>query len=248
MAPQKTSAVSPLPTGKDTMSPAIPLAVNYHRWIEKLMIPWVSGRTLEIGAGYGQYTDFLKARSQSLVATDIDAAMVAKIRAARNDIEAKQADLSTDQFAKAVGVAAFDTIVCLNVLEHLKDDVGALLHMKQALKPGGKLFLFVPAHQALYGKLDELAGHFRRYSRGSMRDALLEAGFRVNRVRYFNPVGGLGWWVQAKFGKVNEISDEHVSRQVLIFDKYLQPVSALLDPLTSSWFGQSLWAVGERSE
>ena len=92
----------------------------------------------------------------------------------------------------------FDTVVCFNVLEHVKDDAAALTAIRQILAPGGHAALLVPAHPSLYGRYDAMEGHFRRYTRKRLRDLVTNAGLEVEQIHSFNLAGALGWWVQYK--------------------------------------------------
>ena len=87
----------------------------------------------------------------------------------------------------------FDTVVCLNVVEHVEDDLLALRNIRSALKPGGCAIILVPQDQAAYGTLDEVLGHFRRYSEPQLRKRMEEAGFEVERILHFNRVTRPGW-------------------------------------------------------
>ncbi len=234
------------PSGFATMSSALPQAMNYHRWLMRLTEPWLHGHALEAGFGYGQYTPYFARRTRRLVAVDCDPVCVERLRDRLPGVEARLADLTDPEFALKVGRDAFDAIVCLNVLEHVEDDAGALGQFREALRPGGRLLLIVPAHPALYGPMDAMAGHFRRYTRPALRRRLEAAGFRIRRLRYVNPLGGLGWWVNAKLLKPKDLSAPLVNRQILWYDRYVQPLSRLLTPLTGRFFGQSVWAVAER--
>ncbi len=235
------------PIGFETMSSALPDAINYHRWLMSLLEPWLRGRVLEVGSGYGQYTVEIARHVQSLRAIDCDAECLARLRGLPGHVDSMVADLSDPDFAQRVGTSSYDAIVCLNVLEHIEGDAQALRALHHALAPGGCLLLIVPAHQALYGPMDAMAGHVRRYGRLDLGSRLEAAGYAVRELRYVNPLGGLGWWVNAKLLRPKNLSAPMVNRQILWFDRYVQPVSRRLDPLTSRWFGQSLWAVGERS-
>lgn len=230
------------------MSSALPEAVNYHRWLLDLVRPQLGGPMLEIGFGYGQYTREMASLVDRLVAVDIDPACLAAGRGLPANVHLKLANLADREFATQVGEQSYQTVVCLNVLEHLEDDLAALRSLRACLRTGGRLALIVPAHPALYGPMDEMAGHYRRYTRSVLRRRLKEAGFRVAALRYINPLGGLGWWLNARFYRPQHLSDPAINRQILWFDKYVQPFSRWLTPLTQLFFGQSVWAVGERSE
>jgi len=229
------------------MSSALPEAVNYHRWILDLIRPYAAGYLLEVGFGYGQYTRPLAALVDRLVAIDVDPRCLAIGQSLPENVELMLADLSEEDFAARVGEGRHDAAVCLNVLEHLEDDLGALCSLAACLRPGGHLLLLVPAHPALYGPMDKMAGHFRRYTRSGLRAQFEGAGLGLRVLSYVNPLGGLGWWVNARFGKPTGLSDPSINRQILWFDRYVQPLSRLLTPLAARFFGQSLWAVGVRS-
>jgi SAM-dependent methyltransferase len=131
-----------------------------------------------------------------------------------------------------------DTLVALNVIEHISDDVDALKSMSAMLEPGGRAVVLVPAFQGLFGSLDHELGHIRRYTRDSLSHRMSEAGFKVERVFYFNLLGTLGWWVNARLRKVPRIPIE----QLRYFDT-LVPILRLEDRVPLP-FGQSVIAIG----
>ena len=88
-----------------------------------------------------------------------------------------------------------DTIICLNVLEHIKDDGAALEGLEEMLCPGGRLILLVPAHRVLYSTLDKHLDHFRRYNRSGLVALVKKSGFHVEKSFHFNLLGALGWWI-----------------------------------------------------
>ncbi len=236
----------PIVSGFQTMSSALPDAVNYHRWIVDLMRPYLRGNVLEVGFGYGQYTRHLAGLAGTLVAADIDPDCLALQASLPPNVQLRLANLASDDFAGLVGAGAHDVAVCLNVLEHVEDDLQALRGLRDALRPGGRLLLLVPAHAALYGPMDRLAGHYRRYSRRELRRTLSHVGLAPQALRYVNPLGGLGWWLNAWLAHPRTLSDASINRQILWFDRYVQPLSRWLTPLTARFFGQSLWAVSQR--
>lgn len=89
--------------------------------------------------------------------------------------------------------------------------------------------------------MDRLAGHYRRYNKQMLGKVLREAGFRVVEMKYINPVGGMGWYLNSKFYKPASLSTQAVNSQILFFDKYVLPLSRLLTPVFEGFFGQSLW-------
>jgi SAM-dependent methyltransferase len=168
-------------------------AVRYQRWVLESFKPWLRGRTLEVGAGNGNFTRFLVDLADQVVVAEPDPEGCA-------EIEAMELDRVYVHCApiEALSGETFESLVMLNVLEHIEDDAAALEAAKELLAPGGALCMLVPAHPALYGTLDRRYDHFRRYKRDEVDRALRDAGFDVKFCRYFNPLGAIGWWFVAR--------------------------------------------------
>jgi len=239
--------MSASPAGHSTMSSALPEAVNYHTWLGDLVCGWIGpGPLLEIGPGYGQYTPRFAAMTERVLAVDIDQACVDHVRSLGGNIDAITADIGTPSPDPRIGEGVWQSVVCLNMLEHAEQDLAVLGHIRRWLAPGGRLVLVLPAHQALYGPMDQMAGHYRRYSRHDILAKFTAAGLKNLHTSYLNPLGGLGWWINAKFCRPDDLSAPGINRQILLFDRYVLPLSRLCTPLTSRLFGQSLLAVAER--
>ncbi len=141
------------------------------------------------------------------------------------------------------GLAAerLDTVICLNVLEHVPADVASLAAMRVLLPAGGRLVLLVPSLPSLYGTLDEALGHVRRYTPAELRRKFLDAGFRLLHLEYFNLAGVPGWWLMGRVLKRRLIPAGSLS----LYDA-LVPLFRLERFLP--WrVGQSLIAIGERA-
>src|SRR5207247_80683 len=108
------------------------------------------------------------------------------------------AELRLPAVSPGLGAERLDTVVCLNVLEHIEDDRASLRAMHDLLQPGGRLVLLVPSLRALYGTLDEALGHFRRYVPAELSEKVRAAGFRLRHIEYFNLAGVPGWWVAGR--------------------------------------------------
>jgi SAM-dependent methyltransferase len=134
----------------------------------------------------------------------------------------------------------FDSIVCLNVLEHIRDDTAALRRFHDLLAPGGRLLLLVPAHQVLYGRADQELGHERRYSKRLLQRVLEQSGFAVEVARHVNPVGAAGWLVSGRLLRRTDIP----SGALRAYDRAV-PLLHALDRVELP-FGLSLWVVGRR--
>lgn len=226
------------------MSSAVGEAYNYVAWIVDAFRPYLGSDLLEIGTGFGNYRRQLPPLRR-YAGVDIDPVAVARAAIADPDGCYAAADIATTDLRTAFGGDGFDTVLCANVLEHIAAQGAALDNMIAALRPGGHLLLFVPAHPALYSDMDRLAGHLRRYTLTSLRCSLEGRAGTLVMARYFNPIGGLGWWVN-KFRRYNDLNDGVINGQIAFFDRWIVPVSRAIDPLTCGFFGQSLVAVVRR--
>jgi glycosyltransferase involved in cell wall biosynthesis len=181
---------------------------RFNRWLADTIQPYVGTHVLEIGAGIGNLSQFLAARRKSYTASDIDEEHMARLRvrfAQRPNLKLIRCDLSSpDDFAPIEACA--DTVICLNVLEHIQDDAVGLRNIRRALLPGGTAIVLVPQDQSVYGTLDEVLGHCRRYSEAELRKKMEAAGFQVDHVLYFNRVTRPGWWLNGRLLKRSHFS------------------------------------------
>ena len=168
--------------------------MRYNRWMFERLHRWIGRSVLEIGSGIGNLSAFLVDRER-LVLTDTREEYLSRLRqrfADRPNVSVARLYLPDDD--RAVAGQRFDTVICLNVLEHVDDDISALHAIRRLLGPGGRLVLLVPALQALYGTIDRALGHHRRYNRGGLADLLGATGFKLAHIEYFNLAGIPGWW------------------------------------------------------
>jgi len=197
---------------------------------------------LEIGAGIGNLSRCLAPRREAYWASDIDDEHLARLRqrlAHRANFQALSIDLS-DPACFAPVEAAVDTVVCLNVLEHVENDAQGLLNIHHALMPGGKAIILVPQGMGLYGELDRVLGHCRRYSRHELERKLDAAGFQIESLFDFNRVTVPGWYFNGRI-----LRSRHFSRlQLAIFDRLVW-LWRILDRLLP-WPGVSLIAVARK--
>ena len=175
---------------------AMSFAVNYHRWILDEFREFIGRTVVEVGAGTGNFTSLLLTTEPSLhfalePAANVFARLaerfagVPNVRALRGTL----ADLSGEVAGGA------DTVMYVNVLEHIEDDRRELERARETLRPGGHLCVFVPALPWLYGTADAAFGHHRRYTRGVLAGLVAAAGFRTVKLRHFDIAGILPWFV-----------------------------------------------------
>lgn len=203
----------------------------------------VGQRVLEVGAGTGTLTQFLRDRDR-VMATDVDAQYIHLLERRfdnSTNVDAAFYDLG-DPPPDVVAGQAYDTIICLNVLEHIADDRGALERLFELLEPGGKLILLVPAHGALYGEIDQAIGHYRRYEKEALGRLLRAVGFETDELFFVNAISTVGWFVNGRLLKRNSVP----GMQARIADR-LVPLFRLERRLNLP-FGLSVISVARRPE
>lgn len=173
-------------------------APRFSRWMADVIRPYSGSRVLELGAGIGNLTTHLVPRA-SYWATDINPEYLdnlERLRANRPYLRVAHVD-ATDA-ATFPTEQSFDTVIFLNVLEHLADDAGALRNVYAALENGGTAVVLVPCGPKLFGTLDDVLGHCRRYTEKQLIAVGQSAGFTVGHVLKFNRTGVIAWWLNGK--------------------------------------------------
>ena len=206
--------------------------------------PYLGATVLEIGAGMGNLSRQLAPRRRRYIATDIDAEHLTRLKSEllhRPRLEVRQVDLTNPaHFEDFRG--QMESVVCLNVLEHVADDAQALRNIRSALAPGGRAIVLVPEGMEIYGQLDKVLGHCRRYSRAELQQRMEQAGFRVERILDFNRIARPGWYLTGRLLKRNQMS----AVQLWIYDRLVwlwRRIDGLLP-----WPGVSLIAIARKPE
>jgi len=218
-------------------------ARRFNAWMAQVIRPYLGTRILEIGAGLGNVSRHLP-KKEKLIVTDIDPVYLEILHEAFDDndvVEVAKLDLTCPADFDALGSAVCDTVVCLNVLEHIADDLAALRRMRTLLEPGGRLILLVPQHRWLYGSYDRHVGHCRRYTRRTLRAALQAAGYTVVRLRDFNFLSIAAWWLNSCLLRRTEMDRWQLKLNDMCVP-LMRPLERVL-PLP----GLSLIAVAERA-
>jgi len=174
-------------------------ARRFNQWMVRLIEPDLGDRILEVGAGIGNISRQLPQR-EKLYASEMNATYLEILNqayAGNELVEVVELDISDASQVDALGEGICDTVVCLNVLEHIEDDRTALAHMHKLLKPGGRLILLVPQYQWLFGTYDKAAGHYRRYSRKVVVTRLQQAGYGSLRFKTLNFFSIPAWYLNA---------------------------------------------------
>jgi SAM-dependent methyltransferase len=219
---------------------------NYHQWIAQLCRPYIGSRVLEIGAGHGAVTRFLCENVSDYVATDTDPECLAALEerfGASESVSVRKFDVLVDTLE-----APFDTIIMINVLEHLLDDAGILNSLSQNLTPEGNLVIYVPAFNFLYGDWDDRVGHFRRYSKPQLERVMKEGELVIAESRYVNLVALPAWFVFSRLKVRNKQSRPggNLGRDLRVWDNTAIPVTRWIESRLRPPVGLNVLGVGRR--
>ncbi|HEX3768593.1 MAG TPA: class I SAM-dependent methyltransferase [Puia sp.] len=212
-------------------------AIN--QWLYDNIKKFASGKILEIGSGIGNISAHLLRDHTDVSLSDLRPEYCALLRKKfGKDLHLQQVyelDLSLSDFKnKYVDLLEkFDTVIALNVIEHIENDSLAIQNAKSLLRRNGKLVILVPAGQSLYNTLDKELGHYKRYSKTGLKNLLRTAGFEISYCSYFNAAGILGWWLSGTVfhDKVITSSKLHLFNQLVpvfrILDWFITPVTGV---------------------
>lgn len=219
-------------------------ARRYAAHVFNLFRPYIGRRVLEVGAGIGTMTQKLAAVADSVFAIEPNLNCATRARDAIGGNPKVSLHIAHLEDCDPIDLRAhrFDTVFCVNVLEHIEDDVAALQAFKDVLQPGGHVLIYVPAVQAAYGPLDAELGHHRRYSKRTLARAFDNAGLDLDVLRYSNPIGLLGWMFNARVTKTTA----HSRTQVILYETLVAPWALPLERLVAPPIGLSLVAIGSK--
>jgi SAM-dependent methyltransferase len=222
---------------------------NYQKWILDTFPVKPRGRVLEIGAGIGNLARHYVDQVDEAVLLEPAPNLRGRLESGfegRPTVHVVSA-LLEQVTGKSVGgvhfeLATFDTILLINVLEHVDDDLAMLGRIRSLLRPGGSLLLFVPALPWLYGSLDAMVSHKRRYTREGLREVVASAELEVRFLRYFDVLGVLPWFVAGRVAK-REKFDELAAK---LYDRTAVPVGARMERHWAPPLGKNLICVAKR--
>ena len=231
--------------GKDLE--AMDFAENYHRWILREFSPYLGRRIVEVGAGTGGFSKLL---------LDVKPDQLTLIEPSRMfDELIENLNAKTDArtivnyhnttfrlVTEHIADVRPDTIVYVNVLEHIEDDAAELSAVHSVLEKGGKCLIFVPAFMALYGEFDRQVGHFRRYSKAELEVKCEAVGFQIVKSSFFDLPGFFPWWIKYRLLGSSSLG----SSAVKIYDRLIVPIASRVEPVMGVPFGKNLIVVAEK--
>ena len=221
-----------------TVLESLSSAVNYRRWILELAAPWMGKDPIELGSGNGDYAAEWASTGRRITASEAEPARLEELRRRFTDdpfVTVRRLALPSHENG------SYSATLAVNVLEHIEDDLAALVGMRSLVRPGGHVILFVPAFPVAMSRFDREVGHFRRYRAGDLGRRLEAAGFAVQRLHYVNAPGLLAWLLLMRLG--GRRPGEGFPLRV--FERLVP----LLRRAEGRWrppFGQSVFAVGRR--
>lgn len=212
----------------------------YNLWIFEQLKPHLGEKVFEVGSGIGNFTKLISKNTDETVASDIRKGYLVRLRKTKGkNTKVIYADVEKPKYSSEV--KNFSSIVCLNVLEHIKDDQKTLNNFRKILRKKGRLLLLVPAHMAFYGQLDKGLGHYRRYNKKNLSKKIKKAGFKIVSIKYLNALAGLGWFLNARVLNKKVISTSNITifsmlaRPFLFLEKFIEPP-----------FGLSVFVIAEK--
>ncbi len=212
-------------------------ATCWKAYFRRLISPWFGDAVLEVGAGFGGTTSALRpARVGRWVCLEPDQGMAEQLtgRIARGELP-PVCEAAHGSLVDLPAVPTFDSILYLDVLEHIEDDVTEIREAFRRLRPGGRLIVLAPAHSRLYTPFDAAIGHFRRYSAASLR-AILPAQARILRLDYLDSAGLFASLANRYLLR----SDVPTAAQIRFWDRALVRLSQILDPVFAYRLGKSV--------
>lgn len=205
-------------------------AVNYNGWLADLVAQYCGGkgRILDFGAGTGTFAEMLRNRGLTVSCLEPDPTLAAMLSAR---------GFETFRASEEIDDSTCEAIYSLNVMEHIAVDGAAAAELSRIVRPGGTVFVYVPAFPLLFGAMDRKVGHYRRYTRGSLCRLFRETGLVVDRSAYADSLGFL-----ATLAFNLKRGDGSLNRRALIFyDRVIFPISRLTDLVVASLLGKNVW-------
>jgi len=212
---------------------------NFTKWVLDEVSPVLKGNILEVGSGLGTFSEYIIERfpESSITLSDVSHIYVKNLeeKFGSKKVDVYKLDLNDSEDFQKILHKKFDSIIAINVLEHIKDDKLALRQLHDLLNLDGTLVILVPANKFLYNVIDKSIDHWRRYTKDELRTKLQECHFSIKRMFSFNILGMIGWYVNGNICK-NPVINKQASG---IFDKLI-PIMKMVEKLLGRKIGLSI--------
>lgn len=221
-------------------------ASRFNRWMFSAIHPFLTGRVLEIGSGIGNISQLILEHGYELSLSDVQVEYVNTLKQKFSSISKHifQCDIASQQFEENYKdlFQQYNTIIALNVIEHIQDDELAFQNISSLLKPSGKCIILVPAFQWLFCPLDTMLNHKTRYTRQQLHKLAQQNGLIVHKSFFFNVAGIFPWFVCGKLARQKQIT--HWQMQ---WYNFMVPLLRIKDLFFNKFLGLSIIAVYEKS-
>ena len=219
-------------------------AVNWKKYFSNFILPYLKGRVLEVGAGIGASTNFLNCTSVTewvLLEPDLNFYKILQ-KKLKEGILAANSIVQNGNIDSVGEGKKFDTILYIDVLEHIYDDNEELRKASTHLTQGGHIIVLSPAFQSLYSSFDESIGHYRRYDKAAI-SGLKAPSLELISVRYLDSMGFFASWTNKLILKQKYPTE----KQILFWDRWLLPISGIVDKLFGHSFGKSVLCIWKKN-
>lgn len=218
-------------------------AKNYYSWVMRQFEPHMGPTVVEVGAGIGTFSDYIlrSPKVKELIAIEPGANTFPHLQR-HFDGDSRVTGINgylIDHYESVKANAA----VAVNVLEHIEDDKAFLEEARGAVVTGGSLCLFTPALPAIFGTLDTVFEHYRRYTRSSLWQVIEAAGWKVERVTYMNFPGIAAWILAGRILRKKNIA----ASDARTYDRFVVPLVSRLETLVPPPIGSNLLAIAKKS-
>ena len=227
---------------------AMSFAPSFNKWMYSTISPYTKGKILEIGSGLGNISKYFLQNGSSITLSDIDAFYIQYLKTEFQQLQYGKNLLSIDLQKKDFNnnynhlAENFDTVILLNVLEHLEDDASAIRNCKFLLKNKGTIIILVPAYSFLFSEMDKALHHYRRYTAKKLVQLICKENFLIEKSFYFNALG-IGAWLYGKLMKYKAPPDSNMK-----FFDMLTPFGKLIDRLLFQKTGLSAIVLATKNE
>jgi SAM-dependent methyltransferase len=221
---------------------AMSFAKNYSNWILEKISPFLGRVSAEVGAGTGNFSILLSKKLDTLFTLEPSENMFPILKDTISSLSNIKTENSFLSQQTSFSEEHLDSIVYINVLEHIENDLDELLLMKKHLKVGGHALIFVPALPFLYSEFDKSLGHFRRYTKDSLTKQIEKSGLKISSIKYFDIAGILPWYIAFTLLKKN-MSGSNVS----LYDSLVIPPMKVIENIFNPPIGKNLLAIAKKT-
>lgn len=222
-------------TGVDNLE-AMLEAERYNMFLMNQVLRYRSGggSVLDFGAGIGTFSTMIGERGIQVDCVEVDK---------QQSDALKRKGLRVFEDTGEIPSESYDYVFSLNVFEHIEDDQAAMTECRRILRPGGRVFTYVPAFKILFGDMDRKVEHYRRYTRQSLEDLAEKAGLEFEKSAY---VDIAGFFATMLYNISSNGSGDISKSAVRNYDRYVFPASRALDLLTHRFIGKNVFSVARK--